>query len=235
MLIRSLVVASLVGVASLAANIAVAYDGASSVAAFDGVSFSDPSDDFSRGRGGPAINLSVGEADAPRFLSFGRTRDDSSDRDSSRGYQVALGANGFAGLPVDVSIAQSASVGADSSGDIFREGRSAELRLGRGLGTRSRSRSWDEPAWYFFAASEDEAITWAPGASRTEFGGAGGPSFALQDQVEIGDIQAGITYETGPLQASLAYVEREVSVRTAGSRTLSQDESFTGITLTMRR
>jgi hypothetical protein len=36
------------------------------------------------------------------------------------------------------------------------------------------------------------------------------------------------------MQASLAYVEREISVRTAGSQTISSDESFAGLTLTMR-
>jgi hypothetical protein len=36
------------------------------------------------------------------------------------------------------------------------------------------------------------------------------------------------------VQASLAYVEREVNVRT-GSQNFSQDERFAGFTLTMRR
>lgn len=85
--------------------------------------------------------------------------------------------------------------------------------------------------WYLFAASEDEALIWAPG-SRSEFGASDG-GFALQDRVEIGDMQAGVTYERDGWQASLAYVQREISVRT-GARTVSQDEDFTGVTLTMR-
>lgn len=89
-----------------------------------------------------------------------------------------------------------------------------------------------EPRWYFFAASEDEALVWQPG-QRNEFGGSGS-SFALQDRVEIGDMQVGITYERYGIQASLAYVEREISVRTVGSQGFKQDENFAGFTLTMR-
>ena len=88
-----------------------------------------------------------------------------------------------------------------------------------------------EGSWYFFAASEDEALTWRPGV-RNDFGGSSS-SFALQERVEVGDMQAGISYESNGWEASLAYVEREVSFR-SGSRTISQDEDFTGFTLTMR-
>jgi hypothetical protein len=89
----------------------------------------------------------------------------------------------------------------------------------------------DRPTWYVFAASEDEALTWRPGV-RNEFGGVSS-SFGLQQRVEIGDMQAGITYERNGWQASFAYVEREISARN-GSQTVYQDESFTGVTLTLR-
>jgi hypothetical protein len=94
-----------------------------------------------------------------------------------------------------------------------------------------RDRPSSTPTWYLFAATDDEALVWRPGM-RSEFGG-GGASFALQDRVEIGDLQAGITYESHGIQASLAYVEREFSVR-SGATTFTQDESFAGVTLTMR-
>ncbi|MBK8543987.1 MAG: hypothetical protein IPL62_10780 [Caulobacteraceae bacterium] len=67
---------------------------------------------------------------------------------------------------------------------------------------------------------------------RTEFGSSGS-SFGLQDRVEIGDMQAGITYERYGIQASLAYVEREFTV-VSGSQSFTQDDSFAGLTLTMR-
>jgi hypothetical protein len=83
-----------------------------------------------------------------------------------------------------------------------------------------------------FVASDDEALTWQPGV-RSEFGGQGA-SLALQDRVEVGDLSAGVTYERNGVQASLAYVEREESAR-IGQQNFSQDESFTGVTVTMRR
>ena len=95
-----------------------------------------------------------------------------------------------------------------------------------------RNRPSAEPTWYFFAASEDEALTWRPGA-RSDFGSSGGASFALQDRVEIGDMQAGVTYERYGMQASLAYVEREFTV-VSGSQSFTQDDSFAGLTITMR-
>jgi hypothetical protein len=130
----------------------------------------------------------------------------------------------------DVAFAQRGGLGFNQAGDLERESRSSELRLGRGL-RMQRDAPSSSPKWYFFAASEDEALIWRPGI-RTEFGGSDG-GFALQDRVEIGDLQAGVTYEANGWQASLAYVEREVSVR-AGNQTYSADEDFAGFTLTMR-
>jgi len=130
----------------------------------------------------------------------------------------------------DVGFAQRASLGGNGDGDINRQGRGSEVRLGRGLvQQREGSR---EPSTYVFVASEDEALTWQPG-QRTEFGGRG-PSFSLEDRVEVGDMAVGVTYERNGIQASLAYVEREEST-TVGTETFNQDQSFTGITVTMRR
>src|SRR5690606_22057848 len=130
-----------------------------------------------------------------------------------------------------VSFAQRGGLGFNAHGDVERHSRGSELRLGRGLRELPRDEPSAEPKWYFFAASEDEALGWRPGV-RTEFGGSGS-SFALQERVEIGDMQVGVTYERAGWQASLAYVEREVSVR-SGHQTYSQDEDFAGFTLTMR-
>ena len=132
---------------------------------------------------------------------------------------------------LDVSFAQRGGLGFNREGDIERQSRASELRLGRGLRGMRREERSSEPTWYFFAASEDEALVWRPGV-RNEFGGQSA-SFAVQDQVEIGDLQAGVTYEANGWQASIAYVEREISVH-AGSETFSQDEAFAGFTLTMR-
>lgn len=225
MFLRSLVVVGLVGLASLAAQIAQAE----APVAFEGVSFTDAAPAQR-----PRIDLSLRDPGERRFADFGAaTRDFSRDGDTHRGVELALVASSrVGGVPVDVSFAQTASIGVSSDGDISRQGRGSELRLGRGLRASHgpRKTSWDSPAWYIFAASDDEALTWTPGVAGAT---RSGPSFAVQDRVEIGDMQAGVTYEAGGLQASLAYVERDVSV-TTGARTVSQDESFTGFTLTYR-
>ena len=55
-----------------------------------------------------------------------------------------------------------------------------------------------------------------------------------RDLVEVGDLSAGVTWERGGVQTSLAYVEREQSTR-VGNQTYSHDENFAGVTVTMRR
>ncbi len=129
-----------------------------------------------------------------------------------------------------VGFAQRAAIGAGTDGNINRRGQGSEVRVGRGLvQQRQGSR---EATTYVFVASDDEALTWQPG-QRSEFGGRGS-SFSLEDRVEVGDMSVGVTYERSGVQASLAYVEREEST-TIGRESFKQDESFTGVTVTMRR
>jgi hypothetical protein len=131
---------------------------------------------------------------------------------------------------LDVGFAQRASIGGDAGGDINRQGSGSEVRVGRGLvQEREGSR---EASTYIFVASDNEALTWQPG-QRSEFGGRGS-SFSLEERVEVGDMSVGVTYERNGIQASLAYVEREEST-TVGNQSFNQDESFTGLTVTMRR
>lgn len=132
---------------------------------------------------------------------------------------------------MDVAFAQRASIGAGAGGDIERQGRGSEVRVGRGL-VQEREGQRQGPSTYMFVASDNEALTWQPG-QRSEFGGSGS-SISMQDQVEVGDMSVGVTYENNGVQASLAYVEREEST-TVGSQTFNQDQSFAGVTLTMRR
>lgn len=219
MLLRSLVVVGLVGLLNLAANGAAAEDAklAPRIAAIDGVSFVDPTtqNPLAPIGGAPTLNLSASDSGAPRFAQFNSAPQHGED--ASQNYEVALtAARGTYGLPMDVSIAHHTSLGFTPDGDLARQGGGSEVRLGRGLSRlhrKSRS-SWDHPAFYVFAASDNEALTWAPTSS-----GPGGRSagFALQDQIRIGDSQAGLTYEAGPFQASLAYVQRKVSARTGAT------------------
>jgi hypothetical protein len=217
----------LAGVLSLAANVATAEDAAGPTATFVGLSevdFVDPSEAFTN-----RFDLSISPGAEPRFARLSPAESSSRESGSYRRYEVALVASAPRGF--DVAFAQRGGLGFNQAGDLERETRSSELRLGRGLRDMPRDTPSAEPKWYFFAASEDEALIWRPGM-RTDFGNSEG-GFALQDRVEIGDLQAGITYEANGWQASLAYVEREISVQ-AGNQNYTEDENFAGFTLTMR-
>ncbi len=226
MLIRRLVVVGLVGFVSLAASFATAEEavapGASSIA-IDGVSFTDAVDSFA-----DRFRLDFGTGENARFSTLGSTRRPVV-AGNERSYELSLVARAAAGL--DVAFAQRGGLGFNEHGDVASQRRASELRLGRGLRNVRRDQPSATPKWYIFAASEDEALIWQPGG-RNDFGSSAS-GLALQDRVEVGDMQAGITYEQNGIQASLAYVQREVSVR-AGNRSISQDEDFTGLTLTMR-
>jgi hypothetical protein len=228
MLLRKLVVVGMAGLLSFAVNVATAEDAVGQTPTFvgaDNVSFADATEPLSGGR----FELSIGSGEAPRFSGFNPTAVSPREQQDYRRYEVAVVAGSAAGF--DLAFAQRGGVGFNENGDINRESRSSELRLGRGLRDMPRDEPSAGPKWYFFAASEDEALIWRPGM-RSEFGASGG-GFALQDRVEIGDLQAGVTYEANGWQASLAYVEREISVR-AGNENYTADENFAGITLTMR-
>jgi hypothetical protein len=226
MLLRKLVVVGLVGFVSFAANIATAEDAVdarSNGYAIDGVDLIDPSQPFA-GR----VQLSATNASG-RFSSLAPVDRGYTERSDRRGYELQFITPGVSGL--NASFAQRGGLAFNDDGDIERETRASEFRLGRNLNSNREDRPSAEPRWYFFAASEDEALTWGPGG-RTEFGSSGS-SFGLQDRVEIGDLQAGVTYERYGIQASLAYVEREFTV-VSGSQSFTQDDSFAGLTITMR-
>jgi len=187
------------------------------------VNFSDPG---ALNADAPAIDLSVRDDVSARFSPT--QNQEAADAPRPRRLELELAAGGD-NAPVDVSIAQRASLGSNEDGDLDRRGTGSELRVGRGL---VGERQANQAGVYMFVASDNEALTWQPG-TRTEFGGRG-DSFSLQERVEVGDMSAGVTYERNGIQASLAYVEREESTQ-VGRETFSQDQSFTGITVTMRR
>jgi hypothetical protein len=227
MLLRKLVVVGLVGFVSFAANIATAEDAVGPGAAVVGaqsVNFSDSGSSFAE-----RFDLDIRPSNGARFSQFAPAEPSEPGQNPDYGYEVSLTASSSRGI--DVSFAQRGGVGVNENGEIDRETRGSELRLGSGLRDMPRDMPSREPKWYIFAASEDEALIWRPGSTNA-FGGSGG-GFALQDRVEIGDLQAGVTYEANGWQASLAYVEREWSFRT-GARSYSQEEAFAGFTLTMR-
>jgi hypothetical protein len=216
--------ALLAGGALAAALVGVSF--AQEVAPSGDVNFSDPGN---LNPEAPALDLSVRDDATVRFSPNGAD-DGLPEVQGPRRLELELAAGG-GDSPVDVSVAQRASFGSDGDGNIDRRGSGSELRVGRGLVQRGDDNNQGSSV-YAFVASDNEALTWRPGA-RTEFGG-NGDAFALREQVEIGDMSAGVTYERNGVQASLAYVEREESTQ-IGSESFSQDTSFTGLTVTMRR
>ncbi|HVZ98816.1 MAG TPA: hypothetical protein VG841_00725 [Caulobacterales bacterium] len=177
------------------------------------------------------INVTTSDEAPARYLPVGRQDDPAPS--GARNYELQVTASGDSvGVPLDLSIAQRGNFSADDAGDLSRRGRGAELRIGANVAENNDARSAPAPGWYAFAASDDQALVWNPG-TRNAFGNRGG-GFSLQDRVEIGDHQAGVTYETGAgVQASIAYVERSVNAH-VGSASASHDESFAGVTVTMR-
>lgn len=218
---RGLLIAG--GVLLVGATAALAQDGVNGVMLVDPTAALQPKERTvelsARDDGGARFSPSsipVGESPAPQQL------------------ELEIAASGEqAGLPLDVSVAQRASMGADANGDLNRAGRGSEVRIGRNLVQEDSGAPNGQSSVYMFVASDDEALTWRPG-QRSEFGAAQSGGFTLQDRVEVGDVSAGVTYERNGVQASIAYVEREVST-TVGRDSYSQEENFTGVTVTMRR
>lgn len=190
------------------------------------VNFNDPEHAFTQQQG---VQTTVREDAPDRFqaLSQQDVREDEA-AEPPRRLQLEIASD--QGL-VDVSIAQRASFGSDRNGDIDERGSGSEVRIGRNLVRERDDGPRQGSSVYAFVASDDQALTYSPG-QRNDFGGADG-GFALQDQVQIGDLSAGVTYERAGVQASLAYVERDVSTR-VGRENFSQEERFAGVTVTMR-
>lgn len=143
--------------------------------------------------------------------------------------EMSATATSVAGGPLDFGISQRARLEDGDQGRII--GRGAEVRVGQGLADLVGASSIDpsRPAWYFFAASDGQALTWAPGTLE---------GLAYQQQrVTVGDLQAGFSYELHGVQTSFSYLQREVSnsTRGAGAQSRSETESFVGATITVRR
>ncbi len=228
MLLRALVIAGALTCSGLAFSIAMAEEPSSSnAAALSGVNFQEPNDGlaaFSR-----AMGVRFALRDEPPARSAQVTSDafaDAANLDHRRFELQALTSAENSGLPVDVSLTQRATLRVSEDGDVSRSGTGAEVRVGRGLARLAnsfRDANWDSPTWYFFAAGDNEQLAWAPNAR-------GRAVSYTEDRVEIGDMQVGVAMETHGLQASIAYVQRDIQGKYG-----SAEENFTGVTLTWRR
>lgn len=113
-----------------------------------------------------------------------------------------------------------------TSGDAGLESYSAEIRIGNVQFERSDTRP---SGWYFFAATDGEAVSFRTDSITR----VGDPmTVTLDDQITIGDIQAGIsTYVFGGSQFTFSYIETEASYSGRGGMSNSKKESFAGFSL----
>jgi hypothetical protein len=169
----------------------------------------------------PGLTLTVRDSQGGRFASTSPAPTTGPD---SHQVEMQFSASGDrAGVPLDVAIAHRDTLNADETG---HNQRGSELRIGHNLVPHEEAGGSRGSSVYAFISSDDQAVTWRPGQAS---------SLAMQDhRVEVGDHAAGVTYETHGVQTSLAYVQRKVSTR-VGVRGYSTDESFAGVTVTVRR
>ncbi|MFT3729473.1 MAG: hypothetical protein QM759_16740 [Terricaulis sp.] len=206
------VISGVIAVAAILCPAALAQQATEGPPAPSAVNFNDP-----------GINLSFHNTDGSRFSSTNPTETGGpGNRDQVEMQVSASGAH--AGVPVDVAFAHRGSLNSDETG---RDRRGSEFRVGHNLVQQRDPNKAEHPSVYAFVASDNEALTWRPG------GHDNGASLAMQDQVEVGDRSAGVTYENHGVQTSLAYVERDIHTR-VGGRNYSTDENFAGVTVTLR-
>ncbi len=130
------------------------------------------------------------------------------------------------GLGFDVGIAPRLSITNDGPLQTKRFG--GEVRIGQNFDKRGQAGPIS--SWYLFAGADGEALVWEPDQER----GLSVNEMALRDQVTVGDIQAGVSFQRGLGQLSLSYIRREVEYR---ERNLgaSENEDFAGVSFTIKR
>ena len=132
------------------------------------------------------------------------------------------------GLGMDLSVTPHISV--DEVGDMTSTRAGAEVRIGYDLDRRGKSTK--NSNWYLFAGADGEALVWDVQRARTR--GIADGQVTLQDRVTVGDVQAGIGWETESARMSISYIEREYEYRN-GAISRTGDEDFVALTLSWRR
>lgn len=159
------------------------------------------------------------------------TARDAADAQRTYNVEYTLSAPAAAtGLNLDVAIAPRAGFSIGPEGGQLRSV-GGEVRLGQRLEHMVRkfdanAATWDRPSWYFFAATDGSALTWAPEALAA---GARRGLRLQEERVVVGDAQIGVSVEARGMQASFGLTNRSV---TNGKETI--DENFVGASFTMR-
>lgn len=225
MVARALIFASVLSVSCMTFSRATAEDVFSPASpGIDGIAFST---ERSSDTAIPFITFSAHEGAVARHSSLRADPRAEWNIIEPRRYEAVFAAQTSGGI--DVALAPRAAILTNADGDVGSARAGVEARIGQRLAHMVRpweTPSWDRPTWYFFAASDGQALTWAPNVSAP--GRTNG--LRLQDRVEIGDMQAGVSVEAGGLQTSFAIVQRDVSGFGG-----SAEENFAGLTVTWRR
>lgn len=130
------------------------------------------------------------------------------------------------GLGLDVSVNPRFDV--QSSGDLQTTRGGAEVRLGQNLDKRGKSAK--NSNWYFFAGADGEAVVWDVQQSNTSLLNG---QVSLQDSVTVGDVQAGVAFQSPAGHMTVSYIEREYEYRN-GEIAQSGNEDFVALTLSWR-
>ena len=103
---------------------------------------------------------------------------------------------------------------------------SAEIRLGNVV---QFDRGSATNGWYVFAAADGEALSIS---TRSLNNGPDSPmSVSLDDQITVGDLQAGFSTFMGGTQFTVSYIQTEAEFSAPGSQRIARTETFAGISL----
>lgn len=130
------------------------------------------------------------------------------------------------GLGFDVAAVPRLSV--SEEGAFRQRSVGGEIRIGQNFDQRGQN--VDAGSWYLFAGADGEALVYEPGGDRNFTN-----RMALRDQVTVGDMQAGVSFQRGGGQLSFSYIHREVEYNERGIRGQQAAEDFAGVSFTVRR
>ena len=183
--------------------------------------------------GTPRLNLSRPDAAAPAIVDFGFGPEDSVHFVTTRATDTHSDVNFVSEWAVSQSDEDDGSglflsprYTQFRSNDAGFEGYSAEIRFGNVV---HFERGSSQNGWYVFAAADGEALSVS--TNSLSFSDGAPMMMNLDDQITIGDLQAGVSTYFGGTQFTISYIETEASYSAPGGISHSERESFAGFSL----